>query len=73
MIVDKEKIDERNYNVSFDKIGKELNYMPSITIEEGVKEIKKSAEEGNFEDYTNPKYSNYKFLQGNIYSDQGNY
>ncbi len=69
MIVDKKDIDERDYNVSFDKIRKALGYSTSNTVTDGIEEIKESVSDGKFKDYANPKYSNYKFLQESAYSE----
>ncbi len=63
MIIDKRKIDKRNYNVSFDKIKKILNYTTEYNVKYGVEEIRKAVENGKFSDYADNKYSNYKFLQ----------
>ena len=65
MKIDTTKIDERNYNVSFDKIEKQLEYITRFTVKDGVEEIKKAVENGDFTDYTNNKYNNYAFLQNN--------
>ena len=65
MKIDTTKIDERNYNVSFDKIEKQLEYITHFTVKDGVEEIKKAVENGDFTDYTNHKYNNYAFLQNN--------
>ena len=65
MRIDETKIDERNYNVSFDKIEKQLEFITNYTIKDGVEEIKKAVENGDFIDYTNHKYNNYAFLQNN--------
>jgi len=52
-----EKItDKRDYNVSFDKISRELNYRPTIRLERGVRGIKKAIESGIVKDYRDPKY-----------------
>jgi len=63
MEIDKGKDDERNYNVSFEKINKELDYKTNFTITEGVMEIKEEVENGKFDDYTDQIYSNYRFLK----------
>ena len=65
MIVDSTNIDERNYNVSFDKIEKQLKYFTQYSIIDGVGEIKEAVERGEFTDYNDPSYSNYRFLQKN--------
>jgi len=63
MKIDETKIDERNYNVSFDKIEKQLKYFTNFTIKDGIEEIKEAVVKGNFTDYKNNKYNNYAFLQ----------
>jgi len=68
MSVDAADVDRRNYNVSFDKIRKNLNYITKYTVLDGVEEIKKAAEKNMFNDYTNPRYNNYKFLQESNFS-----
>jgi nucleoside-diphosphate-sugar epimerase/CBS domain-containing protein len=62
IVTDKENIDRRDYNVSFDKINKALNYKTKCTIENGVIEIRDAIKTGIIEDYTGEKYSNYKHL-----------
>lgn len=39
--------DKRNYNVNFDKIKKTFNFKPSMTIEEGIAEIRENLDSGN--------------------------
>jgi len=63
MIIDTQNIDVRNYNVSFDKINKILEYDTCYNLQMGAKEIKNAIEKGMFDDYTSDKYSNYKFLK----------
>jgi len=63
IIIDKENVDRRDYNVAFDKINKTLGYQTMYKIREGVTEIKYAIEKGVIQDYTHPKYSNFKFLQ----------
>ncbi len=62
MDVNKKKVDPRNYNVLFDKI-KTIGFHPQYTIDDGIQEIIDSSKQGEFDDYTHPKYSNYEFLQ----------
>ncbi|ODS41288.1 MAG: hypothetical protein A7315_02015 [Candidatus Altiarchaeales archaeon WOR_SM1_79] len=57
-----EKDDERNYNISFDKISKVLGFGAMRCIKDGVLEIKQVVERGEIKDYKKEKYSNYKFL-----------
>jgi len=63
MIIDEKKIDKRNYNISFDKIGKNLDYSIQYTIKDGIKELKKAVKAGKFINYTDLKYNNFKLLQ----------
>lgn len=70
MIVDKKMIDERNYNVSFDKIEKKLNYKTKYNVKDGINEIIKEVNKGRFSNYTDHKFSNYKFLQKNSSSKE---
>ena len=63
MILEKQNVDRRDYNVAFDKIDKILPYKTEYKIRDGVTEIKDTIKKGIIQDYTQPKYSNYKFLQ----------
>ncbi|MEF8848257.1 MAG: NAD-dependent epimerase/dehydratase family protein [Candidatus Thermoplasmatota archaeon] len=66
MKIDKQNVDERNYNVSFDKIHKTLDYTTMFSIDDGIKEIKKAVmDENKFTDYPNQVYNNYSFLKNN--------
>ena len=65
MTVDSTIVDERNYNVNFDKIEKNLNYLAKYDIVMGVDEIKNAVEQGIFTDYTNHIYNNFNFLKNN--------
>lgn len=58
----RESEDERNYNVSFDKISRMLDYKATRKIQDGIVEIKSAIEKGAIRDYTDKTYSNYKFL-----------
>lgn len=59
----RDKEDERSYQVDFSKIRNVLGYEAEETIVSGSREIKKAFESGEFDDYTNPKYNNYKTLE----------
>lgn len=63
IIIDKENVDRRDYNVAFDRIERTLRYQTRHEIRDGVTEIKDYIKKGFIQDYTHPKYSNYKFLQ----------
>lgn len=58
----REKVDQRSYDVSFDKITKTLNYKIKHTVEDAVREITESIKEKEILDYTYEGYSNYKYL-----------
>jgi nucleoside-diphosphate-sugar epimerase len=56
----REKEDERSYQVDFSKVNENLGYQVEETIEDAVLEIKEAFEQGEFEDYSKDKYSNYR-------------
>lgn len=57
-----EKGDERDYNVSFDKIHNKLGYKAIKSVKDGVAEIRNAIEEGKIKNYSDNKYSNYRYL-----------
>lgn len=59
----REKEDDRSYQVDFSKIRDVLDYEVEETIVSGSREIKEALERGEFDDYTDPKYNNYKTLE----------
>jgi nucleoside-diphosphate-sugar epimerase len=59
----REKEDERSYQVDFSKVGEDLGYQVEETIEDAVLEIKEAFEQGKFEDYSEDKYSNYRTIK----------
>ena len=61
--------DARSYQVAFDKIRDVLGFVPEMTVCDGSLEIKAALEAGLFPDYTDPKYNNFKTLQGSICVD----
>lgn len=63
IVLDREKADKRNYNISFDKMNEILTYESRYGVEERVIQIGQAIKNGKYHDYTDPKYSNYKFLQ----------
>lgn len=56
----REKEDERSYQVDFSKIQNTLGYEVSETIEDAALEIKSSLEDGEFTDISDNNYSNYR-------------
>ncbi|MFC2004679.1 NAD-dependent epimerase/dehydratase family protein [Chloroflexota bacterium] len=55
-------VDERNYSVDFNKIGKVLDYRAEKTVQDGIREIKQALETGIIGDYTDKIHSNYESL-----------
>jgi hypothetical protein len=58
-----ENSDRRNYRVSFDKIRNQLGFECSVTLENGIRELKSVFEQGLVTDYTSATYHNQRFLQ----------
>ena len=54
--------DKRTYRVDFTKIREVLGYQCTISLREGVAELKRSFEDGRVADYTDMRYNNQKFL-----------
>lgn len=59
----RDKEDDRSYQVDFSKIHDTLDYEVEETIESASRELKNAFEAGEFDDYTDEKYSNYKTLE----------
>ena len=58
-----EKEDERSYSVSFEKIRNRLDFTPSESISNAVREIQDFISKKRIEDYEDKKYSNYLTLR----------
>ena len=54
--ISKKITDKRNYNVSFNKISKILNYQPEKKVKDGVTEIKNAIKKRLIKSYQDPKY-----------------
>lgn len=69
--------DDRDYRVSFAKARNELTFLPEWSLDEGVRQVVHALEEGEVEDYRDPKYSNVKFLterdNSNLLDTYGNW
>jgi nucleoside-diphosphate-sugar epimerase len=63
-----EDTDVRNYKVSFQKIRKNIEYLPSWNVEKGIKQVFEAFKNGEVKDYHDARYSNVKFL-----SEEGGY
>ena len=55
--------DRRNYRVSFDKIRNRLAFDCPITLENGIREMKRVFENGLVKDYSAAQYHNQRFLE----------
>ena len=62
----REKEDERSYQVEFSKAHDVLGFEAQETIESGCLEIKSALENDEFDDYTDDKYSNYRTVEGDL-------
>lgn len=62
--------DLRSYRVSFDKIRHVLGFEPTFSIEHGIDEIRSLVKDKGV-DWTNPRYSNLKFLQAEGFAGEG--
>ena len=63
MKIDEKDVDLRNYRVNFQKIKNTLEFLPKKTIKDGILEINKEIEENIIENFKDPKYNNFKFLE----------
>ena len=61
----RDKEDDRSYQVDFSKAAEVLGFEPEWTIRSGAREIYDALEAGQFDDYTDPRYSNIKTLENN--------
>jgi nucleoside-diphosphate-sugar epimerase len=59
----RDKEDDRSYQVDFSKATEVLGFEPEWTIRSGAREIWDALEAGDFEDYTDSRYSNIKTLE----------
>jgi nucleoside-diphosphate-sugar epimerase len=54
--------DRRSYRVNFQKIRTTLDYKCTVSLREGIEELRRALEEGLVADYNDPRYNNQKFL-----------
>jgi nucleoside-diphosphate-sugar epimerase len=54
--------DKRSYRVSFEKARRMLDFRPSVTLEDGIRELASALRSGAVKDYRLPAYSNVLFL-----------
>ena len=62
LIVDNSGSDARNYRVNFDKIKGQLGFTPKWTVETGIEQVLDAIANGKVQNYRDPKYSNFAFL-----------
>ena len=58
--------DRRSYRVSFEKAGRMLDFRPTVTLEEGIRELAAALRSGAVKDYRLPAYSNVLFLTTSV-------
>ncbi|MFQ5583236.1 MAG: NAD-dependent epimerase/dehydratase family protein [Calditrichia bacterium] len=54
--------DARNYKVSFQKIRKNIEFLPNWSVEKGIRQVYDAFRDGKIADYKDARYSNVKFL-----------
>ncbi len=60
--------DARNYKVSFQRIRKEIGFLPKWSVEKGIRQVCEAFNNGKIHDYKDSHFSNVKFL-----SEEGSY
>jgi hypothetical protein len=61
--VDYHQVDNRSYKINGEKIGKALQFTPSVSIAEGVKEIAQVLTQGKYRDFDHPVYYNLPWMK----------
>jgi nucleoside-diphosphate-sugar epimerase len=54
--------DTRTYRVDFAKARRELDFRCTVSLKEGIDELRRALEDGSVADYTDARYNNQKFL-----------
>jgi nucleoside-diphosphate-sugar epimerase len=62
VIYEKAKSEEANYQVSFEKIRRELDFLPRRSLVEGICQVKAAVESDAIGDYTEARFNNHKSL-----------
>ncbi|MBI2824128.1 MAG: NAD-dependent epimerase/dehydratase family protein [Planctomycetia bacterium] len=63
LILDKGDGDRRDYRVNFNKIRNLLGFAPRWTVRQGIQQVLDAIANGDVSDYSDPRYSNVKFLR----------
>lgn len=58
--------DRRSYRVAFDRARDVLGFVPSRTVDDAIREVRRTLAEGEVNDYKDEIYHNLKWLQRNI-------
>ena len=58
-----EQIDNRSYRANGEKITKLLGFTPSVSVEDGVKEIAEVLRQGQYRDFDHPIYYNIRWMK----------
>lgn len=61
--VNYDQADSRSYQISGEKITKLLGFTPSVSVEEGVREIAEVLREGRYRDFDHPIYYNVRWMK----------
>lgn len=61
--VNYDQVDSRSYEINGEKITKVLGFAPSVSIEDGVKEIVEVLREGKYRDFDHPIYYNMRWMK----------
>ncbi len=61
--VNYDQVDNRSYRTAGDKITKVLGFTPSVSVEEGVKEIVEVLRSGQYRDFDHPIYYNMRWMK----------
>jgi nucleoside-diphosphate-sugar epimerase len=62
LVVNADDTDRRNYRVNFSKIQNILGFTPQWTVPQGIQQVLDAIANGDVHDYSDPRYSNVKFL-----------
>jgi len=58
-----DEVDNRSYRVSGEKIAESLGFVPSVSVEDGVREIAGVLREGQYRDFDHPIYYNIRWIK----------